>query len=149
LAAGALAALAMPAAASADDREGDELSGLWHDVISTADKSFPTFETFDVYANGIGISSGNIDQSPQTLSSSAFIATRRIGPRRFRFTFRFWTYDAKAQPSGFSAGGGEITLSKDGNSFKGSGPSQFFDSAGKPLGPPITSLFNATRIRVP
>jgi hypothetical protein len=153
LAAGTLAAMSMAPSALADDSgangDGNVLNGLWHDVVTLADNSIPPFETFDVYADGIGISSGQIDQSPQTLSSSAFIATRRIGARRFRFALRFWTYDAKAQPSGFGAGGADITVSKDGNGFTGSGPLQFFDSAGKPVGPSTTSLFNATRIRVP
>jgi hypothetical protein len=63
-------------------------------------------------------------------------------------TLRYWTYDTSANPTGFGAASGQITLSKDGNTYTSKGPLQFFDNNGKPVLPsPIPFLANATRIK--
>src|SRR5258708_7532075 len=70
--AGAIAALAVPGAALAKNEDSDELAGLWHGVVSSSDNSFPAFQTFELYAAGIFIGSGQTDLQPQSLSSSAW-----------------------------------------------------------------------------
>lgn len=145
-----MGALALTGTALADKGDTDELSGEWLNVISAADNppSFLPFRAFELYAAGIYIGSGQIDLQPGTLSSSAWGIWERTGPRRFRGTARYWTYDALANPSGFGAASTQITLSRDGNTYTGKGPLQFFDNNGKPVLPsPIPILLNATRIK--
>ena len=80
---------------------------------------------------------------------SAWGIWERVGPRRFRTTIRVWTYDAHANPTLFQAGDFDISLSSDGNSFKGKGPLQFFDNNGNAVGLPTPLLLNAARIKIP
>lgn len=119
--AGAIGALALPSLALAhdehQDEHSDELPGLWLNVISALDNSFPTFQAFELYGAGIFIGTGNADLNPQSLSSSAFGIWENAGERKFRLTLRFWTYNPSAMPTGFIANDVEITLSEDGNTF--------------------------------
>ena len=145
---GAIGALAMPSVVRADKREVDDLAGLWRDVVSASDNSFPAFPIFELFGAGIYIGSGQPDLQPQSLSSSAWGIWERVGLHRLRLTIRYWTYDAHANPTGFGASTGNvrITLNKDGNSYSGEGALQFFDNNGNPVGPPTPALLQATRI---
>jgi hypothetical protein len=145
-AAGGLGAVALPGATLAADTGSDTLGGLWHDVISAADHSFPPFEALEIYGGGICIGSGNTDLSPASLYSSLWGIWERTGPHTFRVTGKFWTYTPKATPSGIAAVSYALTVSADGNAFQGKGPVQYFDTKGKALGAPTPLLFNATRI---
>jgi hypothetical protein len=146
---GGIGALVVPGVALAEKATTDEISGLWLDVISAADNppSFPAFRAFELYGAGTFIGSGQPDLQPGSLSSSAWGIWERTGPRKFRLTARFWTYDTAANPTGFAAASAQITLSKDGNTYTGKGPLQFFDNNGNFLAPPSPFLSNATRIK--
>jgi hypothetical protein len=145
-AAGGLGALVLPGAALAANAGQDELTGLWHDVISAADNSFPPFQTFELYSGGIWIGSGNTDLTPASLDSSAWGIWERLAPHSFRATGRFWTYKPNGTPSGFGVVSYTLTVSDDGSAFRGQGPQQFFDTKGQALGAPATLLFRATRV---
>jgi hypothetical protein len=145
-AAGGIGSLALPGAALATNAGPDELAGLWHDVLSAADNSFPPFQTFEIYSGGLWIGSGNTDLSPASLDSSAWGICERVSSRTFRATGRFWTYKPNGTPSGFGVVSYTLTVSKDGNAFHGEGPLHYFDPKGKSLGSPTTLLLNATRI---
>lgn len=144
---GGMGALVVPGVALADTGDTDDLSGLWQTVISAADNTFPAFRAFELYGPGTYIGSGQPDLQPGSLSSSAWGIWERTGPRRFRLTARYWTYDTSANPSGFGAATTQITLSKDGNTYTSKGPLQFFDNHGNPIPPVFPILLNATRIK--
>ena len=142
---GALAALALPAVAGAEEQAA-EIDGLWESLISAADNSFPAFRAFNLYGGGLWIGSGETDLTPAALSSPLWALTRRIGPRRFHGVGRFWTYDPNANPSGYAGVDQIATVSDDGKTYRGEGSLQFFDTSGNPLGPPAPLRDNATRI---
>ncbi len=151
-ASGALAALAIPAGASNNNQEKDEdeIAGLWLTVVSAPDNSFPAFKAFELYGGGGTFSgSGQPDLTPAALSSTAWGTWKRVGDRKFRVVARFWTYNPNATPSGFAAVEFTVTLSNDGKTFHGEGPSQFFDNNGDPLGLPSTIFDDGTRITSP
>ena len=150
-AAGALAALNTSANAATEGQGlgADEIAGLWLGIISASDGSFPPFDVFDLFGGGVYISSGQNDLSPASLSSAAWQTYKRVGPREFQAVGRFWTYDMNANPTGFGAVSVKFTVGKDGKTYHGEGPLQFFDSNGNSLGPPITIFDDGTRISSP
>ncbi len=121
----------MPGVALAEKVGTDEISGLWLDVISAADNppSFPAFRAFELYGAGTYIGSGQPDLQPGSLSSSAWGIWERTGPRKFRLTARFWTYDTAANPTGFAAASAQITP----RHARGAGAAG--RDAGAPVGP--------------
>jgi hypothetical protein len=150
-ASGALAALATPAGATKDkdedtDKDTDEVAGLWSTVVSAPDNSFPPFKAFEVYGAGTWTGSGQTDLTPAALASTAWGTWKRVGHRKFRVIGRYWTYDPNENPTGFGAVDFTLTLSKDGKTYHGEGPTQFFDNNGKSLGPPSTTFDDGTRI---
>jgi hypothetical protein len=151
-ASGAMAALAIPAGASNNNEEedADAIVGLWLSVVSAPDNSFPPFKAFELYGGGGTWSgSGQPDLTPAALSSTAWGIWKRVGERKFRLVARFWTYNPDATPSGFAAVDVTVALSKDGKTYHGEGPLQFFDNSGNPLGPPSTAFDDGTRITFP
>jgi hypothetical protein len=147
-AAGTLAALDTSANAASEGQGlgADEIAGLWLGIISASDGSFPPFDVFDLFGGGVYISSGQNDLSPASLSSAAWQTYKWVGPREFQAVGRFWTYDTNANPTGFGAVSPKFTVSKDGKTYHGEGPLQFFDNNGNSLGPPITIFDDGTRI---
>lgn len=148
-ASGALAALAVPAEAEKNngEKDADEIVGLWRTVVSAPDNSFPAFPAFEVWsAGGTFTGSGQPDLTPAALASTAWGAWKRVRERRFHLVARFWTYNPDASPSGFASVDFLYTLSNDGNTYHGEGPTQFFDNNGIPLGPPSATFDDGTRI---
>ena len=124
-------------------------AGLWSTVVHAPDNSF-SFNAFELWGGGgTFIGSGQTDLTPAALESSAWGVWSKIGPRQFRVTARFWTYDASANPTGFATVDFTFTLSSDGTTYHGEGPLQFFDNNGNPLGPPIPTFDDGTRIASP
>ncbi len=155
-ASGALAALAIPASAGAgsnnEEQDTDEIVGLWRrrTVVSAPDNSFPPFGAFELWGGGGTFSgSGQPDLTPAALASTAWGAWKRVGERKVRVVGRFWTYNPDATPSRFASIDFTVTLSKDGKTYHGEGPIQFFDNNGNPLGPPTTTFDDGTRITFP
>lgn len=149
-ASGALSALAVPAGATSEgeDKDADEIVGLWQGVVSAQDNSF-SFKTFEQYGDRTWISSGQTDLTPAALSSSLWGIFKRVGHRKFRGIGRFWTYDPRANPTGFGAVDQTTTVSEDGKTYHGEGSLQFFDINGNSLGRPTTILDDGTRITFP
>jgi hypothetical protein len=152
VAAGAIGAFGMPGAALADNGDPEDearthqIAGLWHTVVSAQNNSFPAFQAFELYAARIWIGSGQIDLQPASLSSSAWGIWEHVGHGRVRVVGRFWTYDAHANPTGFSAVDFTVTVSQDGNTYNGEGTLEFFDTKGTSLGPPTPIRNDGTRI---
>ena len=148
----AVAALtSSPVEASQYQAEGGpgQISGLWQGTVSAKDNSFPPFKTFELYGGGIWISSGQTDLTPAALDSSLWGTFTQTGPRTFRGTGRFWTYDPHANPTGFGALIQTTTISNDGRTYHGEAPLQFFDSNGNALGPAVTILDDGVLIANP
>jgi len=147
-AAGTLAVLNTSANAASEGQGlgADEIAGLWLGIISASDGSFPPFDVFDLFGGGVYISSGQNDLSPASLSSAAWQTYKRVGPEEFQAVGRFWTYDTNGNNTGFGAVSVKFTVSKDGKTYHGEGPLQFFDNNGNSLGPPITIFDDGTRI---
>jgi hypothetical protein len=149
-ASGALAAVAIPVGATSEGQDADELVGLWHGVISAPDNSFPSFKTFELYGGGgIWIASGQTDLTPAALAIALWGIFKRVGPREFRGTGRFWTYDVSASPTGFATVDGTTAVSEDGKTYHGEGALQFFDNDGNPLGPATRIFDDGKRITFP
>jgi hypothetical protein len=53
-ASGAHSALAIPAGATSEDKDADEIVGLWQGVVSAQDNSFPPFRRSNNTATGLG-----------------------------------------------------------------------------------------------
>jgi len=124
-------------------------AGLWSTVVHAPDNSF-SFPAFELWGGGgTFIGSGQPDLTPAALGSSAWGVWKKIGPRQFQVIARFWTYDPSANPTGFATLDFTFTLSGDGTTYHGQGPTQFFDNNGNPLGPPIPTLDDGTRIASP
>jgi hypothetical protein len=124
-------------------------AGLWSTVVHAADDSF-SFKAFDLWGGGgTFIGSAQTDLTPAALESPAWGVWSKIGPRQFRVIARFWTYDASANPSGFATVDFTFTLSRDGRTYHGEGPLQFFDNDGNPLTPPIPTFDDGTLIASP
>ena len=121
-------------------------AGLWSDVVHAPDNSF-SFKAFELWGrDGTWIGSGQIDLTPAALESSAWGVWKQVGPGQFRVILRVWTYDPSANPTGYGAGDFIFTLSTDGRTYHGQGPLQYYDNNGNPLGPPIPTLDDGTRI---
>jgi len=124
-------------------------AGLWSTIVHAPDNSF-SFPAFELWGGGgTFIGSGQPDLTPAALGSSAWGVWTKIGPRQFRVIARFWTYDPSANPTGFATLDFTFTLSRDGKTYHGQGPTQFFDNDGNPLGPPIPTLDDGTLIASP
>jgi hypothetical protein len=124
-------------------------AGLWSTVVHAPDNSF-SFKAFELWGrDGTWIGSGQIDLTPAALESSAWGVWRHVGPRQFHMILRVWTYDPSANPTGFATGDFTYTLSRDGRTYRGEGTLQYFDNDGSPLGPPIPTLDDGTRIASP
>ena len=123
-------------------------AGLWSTVVHAPDNSF-SFPAFELWGSGTWIGSGQPDLTPAALESSAWGVWTKIGPRQFRLIARGWTYDPNANPTGFVTVDLTYTLSRDGTTYHGEGPLQFFDNDGNPLSPPIPTLDDGTRIASP
>lgn len=149
-ASGALAALAVPAGATSEDEDADEILGLWHTVVSAPDNSFPAFGAFELWGGGGTFSgSGQPDLTPAALASTAWGTWKRLGERKFHLVARFWTYNPDATPSGFAALDFIFVLSQDGKTYHGEGPTQFFDNNSNALGLPSTTFDDGIRITFP
>jgi hypothetical protein len=149
-ASGALAAFAVPAGATSEDEDADEIVGLWRTVVSSPDNSFPPFGAFELWGGrGTFSGSGQTDLTPAALASTAWGTWKRVGERKLHLVARFWTYNADATPSGFAALDSVFTLSKDGKTYHGEGSTQFFDNDGNPLGLPSATFDDGTRITFP
>jgi len=136
-------------AAADDDGDQNKIVGLWHTQVSSP-CGVVLFQAFEQWgAGGTFIGSGQTDLTPAALESSAWGVWKRIGPRKFHEIGRFWTYDNNANPTGFGAIDFTFTLSNDGNTYHGEGPTQFFDTNGNPLGPPSPTCDDGTRISSP
>ena len=143
----ALAALGTPAEAASDDSGADAIVGLWAGTVSAPDNSYPPFHVIDVFGGGgTYTGSGQLDLTPGALSSTAWGVWQRVGNRAFRYTFRFWTYDPNANPTGYADTVFTSTVSKDGKSYHGEGLTQLRDVNGNPIGPPFASFDDATRL---
>jgi len=136
-------------AAAEGEEDRNDIVGLWSTVVHAPDNSF-SFNAFEQWGGGgTFIGSGQTDLTPAALESSAWGVWKRVGPRKFRVIARFWTYDPSANPTGFATIDFTFTLSKDGKTYHGEGPTQFFDNNGNPLGPPSPTLDDGTRIASP
>lgn len=129
--------------------DGDHPAGLWSTVVHAPDGSF-SFPALELWGDGgTFIGSGQPDLTPAALESSAWGTWKKVGPRQFRMIARVWTYDPDANPTGFLTVDFTYTLSRDGTTYHAEGPLQFFDNDGNPLGPPIPTLDDGTRIASP
>ncbi|SPF39414.1 exported hypothetical protein [Candidatus Sulfopaludibacter sp. SbA4] len=143
---GALAALATPAGAMSEDQDQGDIQGLWASVVSAQNNSFPAFKAIELWGDGTFIGSGNTDLTPAALSSSAWGRWTKTGPGKFHMIARFWTYDSKANPTGYVTVDFTYTLTADGKRYHGVGPMQSFDNNGNSLGPPTTTFDDGVRI---
>ena len=149
-ASGALAAaLAIPAGATSEDLETEQITGVWMSVVSAADKSFPSFAAIEVYGERIWLGSGQGDLTPAALASTLWGVFRRIGRRKYRGSGRFWTYDPAANPTGLAAVDMITTVSEDGKAYHGVGSMQLFDNNGNPLGPATPINDDGVRVSFP
>ena len=138
----------VPRVAKAKPDDGSP-AGLWSDVVHAVDGSF-SFNAFELWgSDGMWIGSGQTDLTPAALTSSGWGVWSHVGPRQFEQIARAWTYDSSANPTGFVTVDFIFTLSRDGRTYHGAGPLQFFDNDGNPLGPPIPTLDDGTRIASP
>lgn len=146
-ASGALAALAVPAGATSENENANEIVGLWRTVVSSPVNLFPPFGAFELWGGGGTFSgSGQPDLTTAALASTAWGTWKQVGERELHLVARFWTYNSDATPSGFAALDSIFTLSKDGKTYHGEGLTQFFDNNGNPLGSPAATLDDGTRI---
>lgn len=143
---GALAALAAPASAMSQNEEPGSIVGLWASVVSSPNNSFPAFKAIELWGDGTFIGSAQTDLTPAALESSAWGRWTKVGDRTFKMIARYWTYTPAAVATGFATLDFTYTLSADGKTYHGVGPTQFFDNNGNSLGPPATTHDDGVRI---
>jgi hypothetical protein len=144
---GVIATLATPARADDTDSDKNGIVGLWGVVVSAADNSFPAFPAFESWGGGgTWTGSGQPDLTPAALGSTGWGAWKLVKDGKFHMIGRFWTYSPAAVPTGFATLDFVYTLSGDGNHYRGTGPTQFFDTSGNPYAPPTPTIDTGTRI---
>ena len=130
--------------ASPGDKGADAIVGSWQGSVST--NGGPTFSAMTSFnAGGTLTSSASIDLQPNNLSTPSYGAWRRTHPGQYAIKFRFFTFDAQANPAGSGEVDASVTL--EDNSLQGSFTLTIFDLAGNVVFS-TTGAIQATRIEV-